>query len=34
MLDYNDTPLPDCEGFTPLQMHKIIYYPFDEDCPI
>jgi hypothetical protein len=34
MLDYNNTPLPECEGFTPLQMHKIIYYPFDEDCPI
>ncbi len=34
MLDYNNTPLLDCEGFTPLQMHKIIYYPFDDDCPI
>ncbi len=34
MPDYNNTPLPECEGFTPLQMHKIIYYPFDEDCPI
>jgi hypothetical protein len=34
MLDYNNTPLPECEGFTPLQMHKIIYSPFDEDCPV
>lgn len=34
MLDYNNTPLPDCEGFTPFQLHKIVYYPFDEDSPI
>ncbi len=34
MPDYNNTPLPECEGFTPMQMHKIIYYPFDENCPI
>lgn len=34
MLDYNNTPLSDCDGFTPLQMHKIIYSPFENDCPI
>jgi len=34
MLGYNDTPLSDCDGFTPLQMHKIIYSPFEKDCPI
>jgi len=34
MLDYNNTPLADCDGFTPLQMHKIIYFPFENDCPI
>ncbi|MFA6978163.1 MAG: hypothetical protein WC209_02480 [Ignavibacteriaceae bacterium] len=34
MLDYNNTPLEDCDGFTPLQMHEIIYFPFDKECVI
>lgn len=34
IFDYNNTPLPECNGFTPLQMRKITHNPFDEDCPV
>ncbi|MBU2506862.1 MAG: hypothetical protein KJ799_09075 [Bacteroidetes bacterium] len=34
MIDYNNTPIPDLDGFTPWQMHQIIYNPFNDDCPI
>jgi len=34
ILNYNDTPLPECDGFTPYQMHTIIYFPFSDECPI
>ena len=34
MFDYNNLPLQDFEGFSSSQMHQIIYYPFDDSCPI
>ena len=34
MIVHNITPISDFDGFTPLQMHEIIYRPFDDDCPI
>ena len=34
ILNYNDTPLPECDGFTLSQMHLLIYYPFTDQCPI
>ncbi|MBZ0184451.1 MAG: hypothetical protein K8F60_18475 [Melioribacteraceae bacterium] len=34
MFDYNNLPLQDFEGFSSSQMHQIIYFPFDDSCPI
>jgi hypothetical protein len=34
IVDYNNTPLSECDGFTPSQMHKMIYYPYDADSPV
>jgi len=34
LLDYNNIPLSECDGFTPLQMRSIVHYPFEKDCPI
>jgi hypothetical protein len=31
---YNNQKLDDFSGFTPKQMHQIIHFPFDLDCPI
>jgi hypothetical protein len=31
---FNDKPLEDFSGFSPSQMHQMIYYPFGENCPI
>ena len=33
-MDYNNTPREELEGFTPEEMHRMIYYPFDAGCPI
>ncbi len=30
----NRTPLEDFDGFTPEEMHFMIYYPFSEQCPV
>jgi hypothetical protein len=34
MDNFNHIPIPDFDGFSPVEMHKIIYSPFDDDCPI
>jgi len=30
----NDQSIDDFSGFSPSQMHQIIYFPFGKDCPI
>ena len=32
--NYNNQPVIDFAGFTPIQMHQIIHFPFSADCPI
>lgn len=32
--DYNESPLDDFAGFSPKEMHAILYSPFEESCPI
>ena len=34
IMDYNNTPQAELEGFTPMDMHLMLYYPFDPRCPI
>ena len=32
--DYNEKPSDDFVGFSPKEMHEILYNPFEESCPI
>jgi hypothetical protein len=34
MNDINNIPVADFDGFTPFEMDRIIYFPFEDNCPI